>query len=39
MVYVSVFFICIWDDYEIVNDGWVVGVENYNLGEGEWIDC
>ncbi len=38
MAHASAPFICIWDDHEIANDGWVAGAENHNPGEGEWID-
>ncbi|WP_240653089.1 alkaline phosphatase D family protein [Sphingomonas crocodyli] len=30
-------FICVWDDHEVANDGWVGGAENHQPEtEGEW---
>lgn len=30
-------WICVWDDHEITNDGWVGGAENHTEGaEGQW---
>ena len=30
-------FICVWDDHEVANDGWIGGAENHDPGtEGDW---
>ena len=30
-------FICVWDDHEVANDGWVGGAENHDPAtEGDW---
>jgi alkaline phosphatase D len=29
-------FICVWDDHESANDGWVGGAEEHDAGEGDW---
>lgn len=30
-------FICVWDDHEVANDGWIGGAENHDpAGEGDW---
>lgn len=31
-------WICVWDDHEIANDGWVGGAQNHTQGaEGDWM--
>jgi alkaline phosphatase D len=29
-------FICVWDDHEVTNDGWLGGAENHQPDEGDW---
>jgi alkaline phosphatase D len=30
-------FICVWDDHEVANDGWIAGAENHDPAkEGDW---
>ncbi len=32
-------FICVWDDHEVANDGWIGGAENHDPAtEGRWAD-
>lgn len=38
VLYGVVFWIMVWDDYEIVNDSYVIGVENYDVSEGDWYE-
>ncbi len=38
LAHASAPFICIWDDHEVANDGWLGGAENHNADEGDWAD-
>lgn len=40
VMYCQYLLIVIWDDYEMVNNSWKVGVENYQFViEGDWNVC